>query len=87
MPNQRLLLTGRLRGGSRALSSALGLRGCRRTPRSRSAIRYTAFDRAHPTASERAAVPAEFELHPSGGPFSHEDNRCPPIPSPASSAS
>jgi len=38
-PNQRLLLTGRLRGGSRALSSAHGLRGCRRTPRSRSAFR------------------------------------------------
>jgi hypothetical protein len=43
-PNQRLLLTGRLRGGSRALSSALGLRGCRRTPRSRSASRYAAVD-------------------------------------------
>ena len=39
-PNQRLLLTGRMQGGSRALSLALGLRGCRRTPRSRSAIRY-----------------------------------------------
>jgi len=38
-PNKRLQLTERMQGGSRAVCSALGLRGCRRTPRSRSASR------------------------------------------------
>ena len=33
-PNRRLQLTGRMRGGSRAVFSNLRLRGCHRTPRS-----------------------------------------------------
>ena len=38
-PNPRLLLAGRERGGSRAVKFSSGTRGCRRTPRSRSAGR------------------------------------------------
>jgi len=38
-PNPRLLLAGRGRGGSRAVRFSFGTRGCRRTPRSRSAGR------------------------------------------------